>query len=65
MSYLAHLDGSDDPLVLGFVHTGNMFVIDGVCKLGGFENALLGYPTRKHYDCNREDLNTLDIIMFG
>ena len=64
MSYLSHLLGMDEPLSLGYVHTGNIFLDGGICKLGGFENALLGYRTRKYIlfeDC----LANLDVLMFG
>ena len=45
---------------LQHVHTGNIFVEGDVCRLGGYENTLLGYkvlssPVSKY----------IDVIMFG
>ena len=50
--------------VLGHVQSGNIFVDDGVCKLGGYENTLLGYKTRLFRLC-RDHLQHFDVIMFG
>ena len=51
---------------LGHVHTGNIFVEGDVCRLGGYENTLLGYRTPL-YDIIEEynNLESIDIIMFG
>lgn len=54
-------------VMLGHVHTGNIFVFtDTHCKLGGYENTLLGYRTRSHKKCFQEGcLEHIDKIMFG
>ena len=64
MFYLSHLLGMDELLSLGYVHTGNIFLDGGICKLGGFENALLGYRTKK-YTLYEDCLANLDVLMFG
>ena len=64
MTYLSHLLGIDKPLSLGYVHTGNILVNGSVCSLGGFENALLGYRTRR-YKIFEDRLANLDVYMFG
>ena len=55
------------PLYLGHLHTGNIFVLSPKqCKLGGYENMLLGYRTKLYRKCQEEDyLQYMDIIMFG
>ena len=50
--------------VLGHVQTGNIFVVNDVCQLGGYENTLLGYKTRLFRLC-KDDLQHFDIILFG
>ena len=50
--------------MLGHVQSGNIFVVDDVCKLGGYENILLGYKTRLYRRC-KDHLDRLDIILFG
>ena len=52
---------------VGHVHSGNIFMAtDTHCKLGGYENALLGYRTRLYRACSQEGyLNNIDLIMFG
>ena len=50
--------------VLGHVHSGNIFVQDGVCRLGGCENTLLGYRNRFYRMC-KHHLEHMDVIMFG
>lgn len=65
MSYMSHLDGLDNPLALGYVHTGNIFVDGNVCRLGGFENAMFGYPARRQDNAEINEADTLDVIMFG
>lgn len=52
---------------LGHIQTGNIFVEDDehgreICKLGGYENRLLGYPTLFQYEEYKE---FIDVIMFG
>ena len=64
MTHLSHLDGRLNPLSLGYVHSGNIFVSGGSCRLGGFENALLGYRSR-HYRLLESYKPQLDIFMFG
>ena len=49
---------------LGHVQTGNIFVVNDVCQLGGYENTLLGYKTRLFRLC-KDDLQHFDIILFG
>ena len=51
-------------LQLGHVQTGNIFVIDDVCLLGGYENTLLGYRTRLFRLC-KDHLKHFDVILFG
>ena len=46
------------------VQSGNAFVVDEVCKLGGYENTLLGYKTRIYRLC-KDHLPHLDVILFG
>ena len=50
--------------VLGHIQSGNVFIVDGVCRVGGYENTLLGYKTRLFKTC-KEKVEQLDIIMFG
>ena len=51
-------------LQLGHVQTGNIFVVDDVCLLGGYENTLLGYRTRLFRLC-KDHLKHFDVILFG
>ena len=51
-------------LQLGHVQTGNIFVVDDVCHLGGYENTLLGYRTRLFRLC-KDHLQHFDVILFG
>ena len=49
---------------LGHITTGNIFIVNGnKCVLGGYENTLLGYPSR--FDCQEKCKEFIDIIMFG
>ena len=50
--------------MLGHIQTGNIFVEDDVCRLGGYENTLVGYRTRLFRLC-KDDLEHFDIILFG
>jgi hypothetical protein len=52
---------------LGHIHSGNIMVLsDDHCKLGGYDNTLLGYHTRLYQLCSREGyLESIDVIMFG
>ena len=57
--------------LLSHIHTGNIFIeVDEewkeVCRLGGYENTLLGYRTlnyKKIFEGGH--LNKIDVIMFG
>lgn len=46
------------------VQSGNVFVVNDVCLLGGYENTLLGYKTRIYRLC-KDHLSYLDVILFG
>lgn len=52
---------------LGHIHTGNIFVGAGgkVCKLGGFENTLLGYKTQQKVFAHQSHSDGIDLKMFG
>lgn len=41
-----------------------MFVEGDVCRLGGYENTLLGYKTRSYKVC-KEHMEDIDLILFG
>ncbi len=62
LQYLSHL--GDLQLTLSFVHTGNVFVKGGICKLGGFENTIMGYRTKMH-NLLASCKDKMDVIMFG
>ena len=49
---------------LDHVQSGNIFVVDDVCLLGGYENTLLGYKTRLYMKC-KDHMDQLDVILFG
>ena len=49
---------------VGHIQSGNIFVVDDVCKLGGYENTLLGYKTRIYRIC-KDHLDHFDTILFG
>ena len=49
---------------LGHIQSGNIFVVDDTCLLGGYENTLLGYKTRLFMRC-KDHLEHLDTILFG
>ena len=49
---------------LGHIQSGNIFVVDDVCRLGGYENTLLGYKTRL-FRISKDHLEHLDTILFG
>ena len=57
--------------LLGQIHTGNIIMeVDEegkeVCRLGGYENTLLGYRTYYYKKIFEEGhLNKIDVIMFG
>jgi hypothetical protein len=51
-------------LQLGHIQSGNIFVVDDVCLLGGYENTLLGYRTRLFRLC-KDHLQHFDVILFG
>ena len=50
--------------MLGHIHSGNVFVLEDTCYLGGYENTLLGYKARLYSRC-KEHLDKLDVILFG
>lgn len=51
---------------IGQIQSGNVFVIDGRCVLGGYENTLLGFWTSSYAALQEEGLlDKMDIIMFG
>ena len=49
---------------IGHVQTGNVFVVNDICKVGGYDNALLGYKTRLYRLC-KDHTAHLDVILFG
>ena len=49
---------------LGHIQSGNVFIVNDVCLVGGYENTLLGYKTRMYKMC-KEHIQRLDVIMFG
>ena len=52
------------PTALGHIQSGNIFVVQDVCKLGGYENTLLGYKTRLYRLC-KDHMDHFDTILFG
>ena len=52
---------------LGHVHTGNIYVVSpDHCKLGGYDNTLLGYRTRLYRMCEQHGYaKAIDVVMFG
>ena len=52
---------------LAHVHTGNIYIDDeGNCRLGGYENKLLGYRTRIYTSAVKQGFYAdIDVIMFG
>lgn len=51
---------------LGHIRTGNVFVDGEMCRLGGYENRLLGYKTRFHDECDTMvGCHDIDSIMLG
>ena len=64
MQAMVFLYGKGFPM-LGHVQSGNIFVVEkDVCKLGGYENTIVGYKTRLYRLC-RNNLQHFDVIMFG
>lgn len=65
--YKQHSFNEIDLRPLAHVHTGNVYIDDeGNCRVGGYENKLLGYRTRIHttvveHKCYAD----IDVIMFG
>ena len=49
---------------LGHIQSGNVFIVNDTCLVGGYENTLLGYKTRMYKMC-KDHIQRLDIIMFG
>ena len=52
-------------LPLGHVHTGNIYVEGDMCRLGGYENTLLGYRTHRYDLYSSRGKEFIDVIMFG
>ena len=51
---------------LGHVHCGNIFIVNGECRVGGHENTLLGYRTSIYNDMeSTSHFNSMDVVMFG
>lgn len=55
---------------LGHVHTGNLFLETGrggveVCRVGGYENTLLGFRTSHGMFANQRYSDAIDLRMFG
>ena len=50
--------------LIDHVQSGNVFVVDDICLLGGYENTLLGYKTRIYRLC-KDHLSHFDVILFG
>ncbi len=54
---------------LEHVQTGNIYIVDkdeGVCRLGGYENTLLGYRSKLYRRVVQNDYySSIDVIMFG
>jgi len=54
--------------VCGHLHSGNIFIVNGIAKLSGFENSLFGwksrlYPTLKKLIKDNQD--DIEVIQFG
>ncbi len=51
---------------MGQIQSGNVFVVDGRCVLGGYENTLLGFRTSSFASLQENGLlDKMDVIMFG
>ena len=54
---------------LGHIHTGNIFMTEHGCALGGYDNTLLGYRSSIHRLFGKNPdmhlLEAIDVIMFG
>ncbi len=51
---------------VGHIQSGNIFVEGEVCRLGGYENRLLGYRTRLYGSCKEANCSEdIDVAMFG
>ena len=51
---------------IGQIHSGNVFLIEDRCVLGGYENSLLGYRTHCYQELSQKGLlDKIDVIMFG
>lgn len=54
--------------VCGHVHSGNIFIVNGVSKLSGFENCLFGWKSRLNPVIKkliRDKQSDVDVIQFG
>ena len=59
------LKGVDFPH-FGHIHSGNIFIVGGVCRVGGLDNTVLGYRTSLFSDIVESNLaGCIDTIMFG
>ena len=51
---------------LGQIQSGNIFVNGDQCKLGGYDNTLLGYRSTQYAKISQSGyLDYIDIVMFG
>ena len=50
----------------GHIQSGNIFMTKRGCRLGGYENTLLGYKSRHHQFCqDLQHTEKIDILMIG
>lgn len=66
---LLYLRGKGLP-ACGHVHSGNVFIINGTCKLSGFENSLFGWKSRlnpimKKFLKDKQCDVDVDVFQFG
>ena len=50
---------------LRHVHSGNIFMSDSGCTVGGYDNTLLGYRPAIYRQLDETTLPHVDAIMFG
>lgn len=63
--YSQHFEGTS-LRPLGQIQSGNIFVRDEHCKLGGYDNTLLGYRSTDHQKIAANgSLDYIDTVMFG
>lgn len=52
--------------LLVHIHTGNIFVVDEKCRIGGYEHTILCYRSRLYNTCVTNNcLEHIELIMFG